>query len=304
MAKGKSISSEYLYELSQLESKKVGRISAASPLQQVDYKYNIRGWMTKINDPANLNGKLFAYELKYQNPVYSTVSQGKYNGNIAEMDWVSAYDGKLRRYNYKYDGLERLKDGIYSEPGTTAPRNDYYNESLSYDVNGNIISLKRNRYIENTGRVLMDDLGYTYMGNRLTKVNDTSGNYSGYPSTSGNAIAYDTNGNMINHVDKGILQIDYNFLNLPTYIKFDKQYESHELRPSYYVNTKYLYNAQGAKLRKIHTYGTGRMNTETIMTTDYLDGFQYTGNELSFVPTSEGIMISFKISIFTTIPIR
>ncbi|PWN58840.1 sugar-binding protein, partial [Chryseobacterium oncorhynchi] len=35
-------------ELSQLESKKVGGINVASSLQQIDYKYNIRGWMTKI----------------------------------------------------------------------------------------------------------------------------------------------------------------------------------------------------------------------------------------------------------------
>jgi hypothetical protein len=34
-------------ELSQLESKKVGGVAAASPLQQIDYKYNIRGWMTQ-----------------------------------------------------------------------------------------------------------------------------------------------------------------------------------------------------------------------------------------------------------------
>ncbi|RXM48834.1 MULTISPECIES: hypothetical protein, partial [unclassified Chryseobacterium] len=38
-------------EISQLESKKVGGIALGSPLQQMDYKYNIRGWMTKINDP-------------------------------------------------------------------------------------------------------------------------------------------------------------------------------------------------------------------------------------------------------------
>ncbi|WP_223601906.1 DUF6443 domain-containing protein, partial [Chryseobacterium sp. GVT01B] len=39
-------------ELSQVESKKVGGIAADSPLQQMDYKYNIRGWMTRINDPS------------------------------------------------------------------------------------------------------------------------------------------------------------------------------------------------------------------------------------------------------------
>ncbi|REC70979.1 hypothetical protein DRF60_20745, partial [Chryseobacterium elymi] len=61
-------------ELSQLENKKVGGIVASTPLQSIDYAYNIRGWMTKVNDPANLNGKLFGYEMRYTNPVYSNVA--------------------------------------------------------------------------------------------------------------------------------------------------------------------------------------------------------------------------------------
>jgi hypothetical protein len=60
-------------ELSQLSNKKVG-----NNLQSIDYAYNIRGWMTRINDPANLSNKLFGYEVKYQNGI-----SGKYNGNIS-----------------------------------------------------------------------------------------------------------------------------------------------------------------------------------------------------------------------------
>ncbi|AZA84950.1 sugar-binding protein [Chryseobacterium lactis] len=274
-------------EIGQLVNKKIGN-TTGTPLQSVDMTYNIRGWLTKVNDPQNLNGKLFAYEIKYQNPVYSNVSTGKYNGNISEIDWASADNGKLRRYNYKYDSLERLKNGIYSEPNTTVPQNNYYNETLSYDVNGNILNLKRNRFVENLGVQLMDDLDYKYTGNKLSKVDDTSGNYAGYPSPSGSPMTYDSNGNMTSHIDKGILQIDYNYLNLPNYVKFYKEYVSHDWENTYYVNTKYLYNAAGAKLRKIYTYGSGRTNMETVENTDYLDGFQYWGDELSFVSTSEG----------------
>ncbi|MCQ9635584.1 DUF6443 domain-containing protein [Chryseobacterium sp. WG23] len=271
-------------ELSQLSNKKVG-----NNLQSIDYAYNIRGWMTKINDPANLNGKLFAYELKYQNPTYSNVSTGKYNGNIAEIDWASSDDGKLKRYNYQYDGLDRLKNGIYSEPNTTVPQNNYYNETLTYDVNGNIQTLKRNRLLTNVGTIVMDNLSYTYTGNKLITVNDTSGNNGGYPSSSGNPITYDNNGNMTSHVDKGMLQIDYNFLNLPDYIKFNRDYVPEDDTIAYKSNTKYLYSAGGIKLRKIYIYGSGRGNlTETIEKTDYLDGFQYDNDLLSFVPTSEG----------------
>ncbi|MDC8102341.1 DUF4329 domain-containing protein [Chryseobacterium rhizosphaerae] len=274
-------------EIGQLVNKKTGN-TTGTPLQSVDLSYNIRGWLTKVNDPSSLNGKLFAYEIKYHNPSYANVFAGKYNGNISEIDWASADDGKFRRYNYQYDGLDRLKNGIYSEPTATVPQNNYYNEALTYDVNGNIQTLKRNRLVQNIGTQLMDDLGYTYTGNRLNTVTDTSGNYGGYPSSSGNPITYDNNGNMTSHVDKGMLQIDYNYLNLPNAIKFDKQYVSHDWQNTYNVNTKYLYNATGVKLKKIYTYGTGRTNMETVETTDYLDGFQYWLNDLSFVPTSEG----------------
>ncbi|REC72897.1 RHS repeat-associated core domain-containing protein, partial [Chryseobacterium elymi] len=68
-------------ELSQLSNKKVG-----GGLQSIDYQYDIRGALTKINDPAVLGTKLFGYELKYFNPQNTTQgSTGKYNGNITEV---------------------------------------------------------------------------------------------------------------------------------------------------------------------------------------------------------------------------
>ncbi|MBP1167983.1 RHS repeat-associated protein [Chryseobacterium sp. PvR013] len=274
-------------DLGQLINKKTGN-TTDTPLQSIDHTYNIRGWLTKVNDPANLNGKLFGYELKYHNPVYSTVSTGKYNGNIAEIDWSSADTGTFRRYNYQYDGLDRLKNGIYSEPNATVPQNDYYNEALTYDLNGNIQTLKRNRFLTGFGAQLIDDLTYTYNGNRVNTVSDASSNYAGYPASVSTAIPYDGNGNMISHEDRGILQIDYNYLNLPNSIKFNRLYNSHDFVNTYNFNTKYLYNAAGIKLRKVYTHGTGRAQIEAVSKTDYLDGFQYTNEVLSFVPTSEG----------------
>jgi len=273
-------------DLGQLANKKTGN-TTGTPLQSIDQSYNIRGWLTKVNDPANLNGKLFAYELKYYNPVYST-STGKYNGNIAEIDWRSADNGTLRRYNYQYDRLDRLRIAYYSEPNATVPQNNYYDEAIAYDVNGNILNLARNSFFQGIGVQQIDNLSYTYTGNRLNTVSDASGNYSGYPNASGNIIPYDGNGNMSSHEDRGMLQIDYNYLNLPNYIKFDAEYFTHDGGNTFNVNTKYLYNAAGAKLRKVYTYGAGKTHTEAIKKTDYLDGFQYTDNVLSFVPTSEG----------------
>ncbi|MDH6250274.1 hypothetical protein M2347_000001, partial [Chryseobacterium sp. H1D6B] len=279
-------------EISQLSNKKVG-----NNLQSIDYAYNIRGWMTKINDPASLSGKLFGYEIKYTSPVAAALAPGRYNGNIAEIDWKTSQDGILRRYSYQYDSLNRLKNGIYSEPDSSVPQNKLYNESMDYDQNGNIASLKRNGRGASGMAEQIDDLAYHYTGNRLTSVTDTSSNYQGYPDASGNTIAYDENGNMKNEIDKGLLELNYNFLNLPKQIKFESSYiirnpatGENELRN---IRTEYTYRADGAKLRKKYTNFFIKNSTERITVTDYLDGFQYTVNylgavSLDFVPTAEG----------------
>ncbi|MCQ4142702.1 RHS repeat-associated core domain-containing protein, partial [Chryseobacterium sp. EO14] len=279
-------------ELSQLSNKKVG-----NNLQSIDYTYNIKGAVIKINDPANLNGKLFGYEIKNTNPE-STAA--KFNGSITEVDWRTSTDNVLRRYSYEYDPLNRLKNGKYSEPNSSIPQNDFYNEIVTYDVNSNILSLQRSSKNLSGAKELVDDLSYNYTGNKLNSVTDISLNYAGYPETSGNTISYDDNGNMTNQIDKGILQIDYNFLDLPKYIKFN-EYVSVDRKNKVYVNTTYQYSAGGTKLRKIHNYkDVYQPNALGTKTTDYLDGFQYEydwnpmggipTNDflLKFVPTSEG----------------
>ncbi|MFY1048439.1 DUF6443 domain-containing protein [Chryseobacterium sp. GP-SGM7] len=277
-------------ELSQLKTKKVGGTNIATPLQTIDYSYNIRGWMTKINDPANLGSDLFGYEMKYQNPVNTSLSPAKYNGNIAEIDWKTVNDGVIRRYGYQYDSLNRLLKGIYQEPQSSVPQNNFYNEELSYDLNGNITSLQRKSKAASGLAEQIDNLAYSYTGNRLNTVTDTSSNYLGYPDISGNTIAYDDNGNMKDQKDKGILQIDYNFLNLPNYTKFDQLYFTRGRWLN--NNITYLYRADGTKLKKIYKYS--EVSVFKQKTTEYLDGFQYeiisTSADplIKFVPTSEG----------------
>ncbi|WES99257.1 DUF6443 domain-containing protein [Chryseobacterium arthrosphaerae] len=294
-------------ELSQLESKKVGGIDVTSPLQQIDYRYNIRGWMTKINDPKNLNGKLFGYEIKYnlteglENPNVDFPElkvKPKFNGNIAEIDWKTSTDPNdyLRRYGYVYDALNRLSAGFYQKNNNPSAKE--YFEKMDYDANGNITQLKRSAASEQGVSALIDNLTYAYEGNRLKTVTDSSTDYRGYPDTSGSIIGYDDNGNMTDQKDKGILNISYNYLNLPDYILFNKFLSTRtgQLRE----NTQYLYRADGIKLRKIYQYAPSNpLGTETSLytkTTEYLDGFQYetgTGKKglilgLKFVPNPEG----------------
>ncbi|MDQ1098858.1 DUF6443 domain-containing protein [Chryseobacterium sp. SORGH_AS_1048] len=108
-------------ELSQLQSKKVGGTVLGSGLQTVDYQYNIRGWLTKINDPSATltGGKLFGYEIKYQNPTNVSNSLIRYNGNISQIDWKTTNDHVLRRYTYQYDNLNRIFYAMYSKPNNT-----------------------------------------------------------------------------------------------------------------------------------------------------------------------------------------
>ncbi|HAY3537123.1 TPA: RHS repeat-associated core domain-containing protein, partial [Elizabethkingia anophelis] len=250
------ILTENIYnELGQLESRNIG-----NGIQSIKNEYNIRGALTKMNDPKNLLNKLFGFELKYINP---SGTSKKYNGNIAETDWATQSDGTLRRYSYQYDGVNRLKEGNYWD--NAGAISGSYAERLNYDVNGNITGLQRT----GLGAGVMDQLGYTYdqsgNSNKLIRVNDASGNAAGYP-VGGNTIGYDINGNMVNHLDKGISNIAYNYLNLPSSITAS------------IGNTDYVYRADGTKVRKV--FG-GK-------TTDYLDGFQYENGVLQFVPTSEG----------------
>jgi RHS repeat-associated protein len=215
--------------------------------------------------------------------------------------WKTALDQVLRQYNYQYDGLNRLKKGIYSEPGASVPQNGFFNETLAYDLNGNMTSLQRNGKSSSGTAQLIDDLTYNYTGNKLNTVTDTSGNYSGYPDTSGAIISYDDNGNMTDHKDKGILQIYYNHLDLPNYLKFDKGLSTRTGMIN--ENTSYTYRADGTKLKKIYNYTPPIVDplgtTTTLLTqiTEYVDGFQYetpagkkggTNLILKFVPTAEG----------------
>ncbi|MDY3344210.1 DUF6443 domain-containing protein [Riemerella anatipestifer] len=252
-------------ELSRVAVKKVGG-SIGAPLQQLDYSYNIRGWLTKLNRPEDLGTDLFGFELRYQNPVASDAKQQpRYNGNIAQMDWVSRQDGQLRRYTYQYDPLNRLRNAYYSKPNATVPITNAYNEYLAYDANGNITTLHRFGGSDQNMAVKIDELTYTYNGNQLINVVDATQNISGYP-LGGNTITYDANGNMTSLLDKKISRIGYNTLNLPNQVQ------------SAAGNLSYIYRADGAKLKK-------EFNTNVI---DYLDGFQYEASRLQFFPTAEG----------------
>ena len=77
------IASHTYNELGELVSKKVGGsdLTATTTLQKVDFKYNIRGWLTDINDVTNLsNGSdpqdLFAFKINYNTVQNAALDNG------------------------------------------------------------------------------------------------------------------------------------------------------------------------------------------------------------------------------------
>jgi RHS repeat-associated protein len=207
-----------------------------------------------------------------------------YNGNIAETFWSTATDGGyVRNYGYKYDSLNRLKDATYQKSGQLT---GMYNESLSYDKNGNIMNLSR--YGDRDEQYLpiqIDNLGYTYgtNSNQLKSVTDATNNTSGFKdgNTTGDDYVYDRNGNMTVDKNKNITAITYNHLNLPTQITFGTT-----------GNIVYIYTASGQKVKKVVTSTT----PASVVTTDYLGGYQYSNSSLQFFPTAEGYVKNTPVS--------
>ncbi|WP_046759437.1 hypothetical protein, partial [Kordia jejudonensis] len=92
-----------------------------------------------------------------------------------------ANDLNLRSYQYEYDALNRITSATYQsgQTLTSLANNDLENYSLnsvSYDKNGNILSLERMGITEvaNPTVDIIDKLTYTYAtnSNTLLKVTD------------------------------------------------------------------------------------------------------------------------------------
>ncbi len=259
--------------LGQLETKEVG-----SGLQQIDYDYNIRGWLTEINKVDNLGNDLFAFGISYNTPKIQGVGvPGLYNGNISETTWKTANDNKKRAYGYLYDELNRITVSRFTD--NMSAYTGQYNSAYSYDKNGNLLSLARNTTDGSGGYRQIDNLSYSYsnnnLGNSLTSVTDSASVQEGFKdgNTQGPDYNYDSNGNMIVDRNKNITSILYNHLNLPLTIEFNGANDGEIL---------YTYDAHGAKLKKL----TAKGNDVTI--TEYAGNYIYENGDLKFFGHTEG----------------
>jgi hypothetical protein len=140
---------------------------------------------------------------------------------------------KIKKMNKSFS---KLKNVFYKIPGSSV--NNSYNERLTYDKNGNILTLKRNGEKEmEFHTILIDNLDYDYDGNQLINVTDFTAYSEGFndgnkhQQTNLNDFEYDDYGNMVIDRNKGITNITYNHLNLPKKITFENDQSIEYLYP-------------------------------------------------------------------------
>ncbi|NLR82131.1 DUF6443 domain-containing protein [Chitinophaga eiseniae] len=275
--------------LGQLKAKRLGIKTKGAgtpvPIERMSYEYNIRGWMKSINknyldskaDTAHW-GQEFSYDEGFTDTVF--------NGNIAGIRWKGWNDAVPRAYGYNYDRVSRVTHAEFRQqnsPNTAWVNNpvDFSTNWITYDANGNIRKMAQNG-LDGTTSKQVDRLAYTYRSNsnKLAQVYDSSavlsalGDFKNGTNT-GDDYDYDSTGNLIKDLNKGITQISYNHLNLPVLIKINGK-----------GTISYLYDASGNKLRKIVTDSTSSQPKTT--TTDYIGAYVYENDTLQFAGHEEG----------------
>jgi RHS repeat-associated protein len=295
-------------------------------LQSVDYRYNVRGWLSNINNrnlsnnpndrfngaDANLDTSfeqpdLFGMELMYNDNQNLSTSTPQYNGNISEVIWKTsnaATNRLLRGYSYHYDPANRVSSADYQ----TYERNrftgrdqwgiyngrDFSVNGITYDGNGNLLTMNRKGQTSAPGAPAtwgtLDQLTYSYEGNRLTAVSDGVTTAATHDFEDLNSVynpgssvvpdySYDEMGNLLSDFNKNLNSTRYNILNKPEYIFFS----------DYDKYIRYTYTAGGTKLQKRVVDASGPI--PVVHTTDYAGGFVYEDKNLKFTFTPEGRLL-------------
>jgi len=295
-------------ELGQLVDKKLHSTATdgTGAKQSVDYRYNIRGWLTSMNNASLTNDGIinddatdyFGMTLSYNTVDADLANTGLYNGNISAMKW-SNYPGagaiQQKGYTYTYDAMNRIAGSTFKEKTTSwgaAANNGFSETGYQYDLNGNLTRMQRN---DKRGSGWMDDMTYNYgtQGNKLFYVSDAGDRDKGF--VDGNTgttqdYTYDDNGNMTRDLNKGIGTsisdltnvITYNHLNLPETVTKGAN------------NVRYTYDATGRKLSQVANYSGWTKQT------DYIGELTFENDNLKLISHTEGRVVMEKNTVIYT----
>ena len=206
------------------------------------YTHNIRGWLKNLNDVGFWERILYTYN--------EIIDGGdSYTGNIGNLMWRNQKDTIDHNYCFYYDGEGRLDGAYYSAGADWTEDMDRYNLKInSYDLNGNILSLRRNGRKSDGSYGLTDDLTMSYVGNRLIRVVDaadpvvTNGSMDFKDGAdTGGEYTYNASGALTSDLNKGISGIDYDINGNMSKVTFSNG-----------NTTEYVYSQSGAKQRVIH----------------------------------------------------
>jgi RHS repeat-associated protein len=229
--------------------------------RRTNYTNNIRGWLTDAKtwyqQTQGTDLPFYAFSLSYNNVLYAPQYS---NGNISKMEWLgkdeTAFSAGL---SFTYDKANRLLAAV--KPVTATYTYADTESGITYDRNGNIKTLVR-------AGAVVDNLSYSYAGNRLTAVSDASASNTGVKSGA-SSYSYDNNGNITSDGNRSAT-LSYNYLNLPKTVTTGGK------------TLTYDYDASGNK----HKY------VADTLTRKYAGRFEYDqNNSLKRVATSEGQLV-------------
>ena len=231
---------------------KLKRTEVANGLQGIDYVYTIGGQLKSINSP-NLNiisdpgrdaNDMFGITLDYYSGDYlrsgspiqtSPSGMNRYDGNIKATRWatrgLTQTDGTLEEnvipdaYTYFYDSNKWLTGADYGSTDASAMIStgpDYKVSNITYDANGNLITLKRTKNDTGSGN-LMDDFVYnrnpgTNQINYILDSDPSPSDADDFESQSINNYSYNSIGQLITNM-KDEVSYEYNALGLVTRVK-------------------------------------------------------------------------------------
>ncbi len=285
-------------ELGKVVKKKLHAIGLNQPfLQSIDYSFNLQGQLIQINDVNDLgNDDLFAMNFVYDENFIQVNSGGvfmntpNYLSFLSACSWISKRDEVLRGYLYNYDRYAQLQTANYFgnyKNGLVNENARYEVKQLSYDLNGNILSMQQHGLVNSqlpnapTSYDWIDKLNYSYNGNQLLSVSDASTyTMQGYNhfidrNAKGADYLYDANQRLITDKNKGIQLITYNPIGLPSTIKWNNGDELEFIYDALGNKQQSKFSIQG---KKIHEW-------------DYVAGTYYVDKTIRSIAHDEGRMV-------------
>ncbi|MBQ4197286.1 MAG: hypothetical protein II659_05490 [Bacteroidales bacterium] len=198
--------------------------------------YNIQDWLTTMKTKKG-TANIFSQTLRYYSPAKPNTT-ALYSGNISEWETVQGTN-TASTYGFTYDTQGRLTSSDRYNGTSTAATQLYTERNISYDRNGNILTLKR-----------ISNFTYSYDGDKLSSLTRWVGDVA-----MNTPYSYDGNGNMTFDGDQQ-MKLCYDINNLLHDVKKVINTQSYEQED---LTAVYSYFADGTKYAITDTDGNGRI---------------------------------------------